>query len=54
MLTGEFGHSNISATQRYAYHYPESLKSSIDALEKYYDFTTVDEKATEGVNENVA
>jgi site-specific recombinase XerD len=48
------GHEDISTTQRYAHHCPDSLRSSVDALEKYYDFTTVDEKATEGAKENIA
>jgi site-specific recombinase XerD len=48
------GHEDISTTQRYAHHCPDSLRSSVDALEKYYNFTTVNETATEGVKENVA
>ena len=36
------GHKTISMTTRYAHHYPESLRSSIEVLEKnYYNSTTV-------------
>lgn len=45
------GHENISTTQRYAHHCPDSLRSSVDALEKYYDFTTVKGEAADGVKE---
>lgn len=35
------GHKTIVMTMRYAHHYPESLRSSIDVLDIYYNFTTV-------------
>ncbi|MDI6727930.1 MAG: tyrosine-type recombinase/integrase [Thermodesulfovibrionales bacterium] len=47
------GHSDISTTQRYAHHYPESLRNSVEILDtfytenqtgekgEYYDFMTV-------------
>jgi len=35
------GHNDISTTQRYAHHCPESLRSSVDILTEYYNFTTV-------------
>jgi integrase len=37
------GHKTISMTTRYAHHYPESLRSSIEVLDKnYYNSTTVE------------
>jgi site-specific recombinase XerD len=39
------GHNDISTTQRYAHHCPESLRSSVDILTKYYNFTTVESNA---------
>ena len=30
------GHRNIAMTQRYAHHYPESLRSSVEALDAWY------------------
>ncbi len=35
------GHNDVSTTQRYAHHCPESLRSSVDILQNYYNFTTV-------------
>jgi len=36
------GHKTISMTTRYAHHYPESLRSSVEVLDKnYYNSTTV-------------
>jgi len=36
------GHNDVSTTQRYAHHCPESLRSGVDILtEKYYNSTTV-------------
>jgi hypothetical protein len=37
------GHKDISTTQRYAYHYPESLRSGVEILD-CYNFATVEEK----------
>jgi site-specific recombinase XerD len=39
------GHNDISTTQRYAHHCPESLRSSVDILTEYYNFTTVESNA---------
>jgi site-specific recombinase XerD len=35
------GHNDVSTTQRYAHHCPESLRSGVDILNEYYNFTTV-------------
>ncbi len=35
------GHKTIAMTMRYAHHYPESLRSSIEVLDFCYNFTTV-------------
>lgn len=35
------GHKDISTTQRYAHHCPESLRHSVDVLENCYNFATV-------------
>jgi integrase len=35
------GHNDISTTQRYAHHCPESLRSGVDVLQNYYNSTTV-------------
>ena len=36
------GHKTITMTMRYAHHYPESLRSSVEVLDKNYcDSTTV-------------
>jgi len=35
------GHKTIRMTERYAHHYPESLRPSIDALDDCYNFATV-------------
>jgi integrase len=34
------GHKSISMTMRYAHHYPESLRSSIEVLDRNYDNST--------------
>ncbi|MBE0427385.1 MAG: tyrosine-type recombinase/integrase [Nitrospirae bacterium] len=39
------GHNDISTTQRYAHHCPESLRSSVDILTEYYNSTTVKSNA---------
>jgi integrase len=37
------GHKSISVTMRYAHHYPESLRASVEVLDKdYYNFTTME------------
>ncbi|HDZ01945.1 MAG TPA: hypothetical protein ENH52_10875 [Nitrospirae bacterium] len=38
------GHKTIAMTMRYAHHYPESLRSSVEILDKCYN------SATFGVN----
>ncbi|MEW6002539.1 MAG: tyrosine-type recombinase/integrase [Nitrospirota bacterium] len=35
------GHRDISTTQRYAHHYPESLRSSVEILDKCYKSATI-------------
>ena len=35
------GHKTITMTMRYAHHYPESLRSSIDILDNCYNFATL-------------
>lgn len=35
------GHKTIVMTMRYAHHYPESLRSSIDILDNCYNFATL-------------
>ena len=35
------GHNDISTTQRYAHHCPESLRSGVDVLQNYYNSTTL-------------
>ncbi|MEW6054053.1 MAG: site-specific integrase [Nitrospirota bacterium] len=42
------GHNDVSTTQRYAHHCPESLRSSVDVLTEYYNSTTVRSNAEEG------
>ena len=37
------GHKDISMTQRYAHHSPESLRSGVEVLEFDYNLTTVEE-----------
>jgi integrase len=37
------GHKDLKMTQRYAHHYPESLRSGVDVLDSDYVFTTVQE-----------
>jgi len=36
------GHKTISVTMRYAHHYPESLRSSVEILDKCYKSATID------------
>ena len=38
------GHKTISMTMRYAHHYPESLRSSIEVLDNCYNSATFCEK----------
>ncbi len=38
------GHHDIKMTQRYAHHYPESLRDGVEVLESDYNLTTVEEK----------
>ena len=38
------GHKNIAMTQRYAHHYPESLRSSVEVLDACYKSATVREQ----------
>jgi integrase len=40
------GHKSIVMTQRYAHHYPESLRSSVEVLDRCYDSATI---ATTGI-----
>lgn len=35
------GHKTINMTMRYAHHYPESLRSSVEILDNCYNFATV-------------
>jgi integrase len=35
------GHKTISVTMRYAYHYPESLRSSVELLDICYKSATI-------------
>ncbi len=35
------GHRSITTTERYAHHYPESLRPSVKALDNFYDDTSV-------------
>lgn len=35
------GHKTLTMTMRYAHHYPESLRSSVEVLDNCYNFTTV-------------
>jgi site-specific recombinase XerD len=39
------GHKDLKMTQRYAHHYPESLRSGVDVLDSDYVFTTAQENA---------
>jgi integrase len=36
------GHKSISMTMRYAHHYPESLRSSVEVLDECYNSATVE------------
>jgi len=36
------GHKSVSMTMRYAHHYPESLRASVEVLDDCYNFTTMD------------
>ncbi len=38
------GHHDIKMTERYAHHYPESLRDGVEILESDYNLTTVEEK----------
>jgi site-specific recombinase XerD len=46
------GHSDISTTQRYAHHCPESLRNSVEILENCYNSATFSESVAEGVRES--
>jgi integrase len=35
------GHKSIVMTQRYAHHYPESLRSSVEVLDRCHNFATI-------------
>jgi integrase len=35
------GHKSLTMTMRYAHHYPESLRASVEVLDACYNFTTV-------------
>ena len=35
------GHREITTTQRYAHHYPESLRSGVEVLDKCYKSATI-------------
>ena len=35
------GHRDITTTQRYAHHYPESLRSGVEVLDKCYKSATI-------------
>jgi integrase len=37
------GHKDISTTQRYAHHYPESLRDGVEILDNFHDFFTLRE-----------
>jgi integrase len=36
------GHKTLAMTTRYAHHYPESLRASVEVLDHCYNFTTLD------------
>ena len=36
------GHKSITMTMRYAHHYPESLRSGIEVLDKNYNSATME------------
>jgi integrase len=36
------GHKTIAMTMRYAHHYPESLRSSVEALDNCHDLVTLE------------
>jgi site-specific recombinase XerD len=36
------GHKTLSMTTRYAHHYPESLRASVEVLDNCYNFATLD------------
>ena len=38
------GHKSIAMTQRYAHHYPESLRSSVEVLDACYKSATLREE----------
>lgn len=43
------GHKDISTTQRYAHHYPESLRSGVEMLDCYNFATFEGQEAEAGV-----
>lgn len=49
------GHKNVRVTQRYAHHYPESLRDGVDVLSKSdYNLTTMGEKRSELTEANLS
>lgn len=38
------GHKTINMTMRYAHHYPESLRESVEVLDNCYNFATLKAK----------
>ncbi|MEW6215523.1 MAG: tyrosine-type recombinase/integrase [Nitrospirota bacterium] len=38
------GHKTINMTMRYAHHFPESLRSSVEVLDNCYNFATLKAK----------
>ena len=43
------GHEDISTTQRYAHHCPDSLRDRVEILESDYNLTTVKEKGLQNM-----
>jgi len=46
------GHRDITTTQRYAHHSPESLRSSVEVLDKCYNSVTIKGAKIDGIAEN--
>ena len=38
------GHKTIAMTMRYAHHYPESLRSSVEVLDTCHNFVTIESR----------
>lgn len=47
------GHRDITTTQRYAHHYPESLRPSVNILDNCYNSATLRQEIIDGVSENL-